>query len=60
MMDQIDGLDADNLCCLLCSVGKLFVVAADGISQIVCERDESNEATDELPLVLPRELCPLI
>jgi hypothetical protein len=57
MMDQIDILDADNLCSLLCSVGKLIVVAADGISQIVCERDESNKATDELPPVLPHELC---
>jgi hypothetical protein len=57
MMDQIDGLDADNLCSLLCSVSKLFVVAADGISQIVCERDDSNEATNELPPVLPHELC---
>jgi hypothetical protein len=56
-MDQIDGLDADNLCSLLCSVGKLFVVAADEISQIVSECDESNEATDELPPVLPHELC---
>jgi hypothetical protein len=58
MMEQIDGLDDDDLSSLLGSVGKIFVAAADGISQLVGDRDESNETTtDELPPVLPCELC---
>jgi hypothetical protein len=57
VMEQLDGLDGSEICSLLRSVGKLFVTACDGISRIVCERDESNQATDELPPVLPHELC---
>jgi hypothetical protein len=57
MMEQTDNLHADDLCSVIGSVGKLFVGAADGISRINCGRDESNEATDELPPVLPHELC---
>ena len=57
LMEQLDTLDSDDLRFLLGSIGKLFVQAADGISQIVFERDESNEAATKLPPVLPRELC---
>ena len=32
MMDQVDGLDADDLNFLLGALGKLFVEVADGIS----------------------------
>lgn len=53
MMEKIDGLDADDFCSVVGSDGKLFVEA----SRIACERDVSNEATDELPQVLWHELC---
>jgi hypothetical protein len=54
---KTDNLHPDDLCSVIGSVGKLFVGAADGISRINCERDDSNWATDELPPVLPHELC---
>ena len=38
------------------SVVKLFVEAADGISQIVCDRGSSNEPVDHLLEVLTHEL----
>jgi hypothetical protein len=50
-------LEAEESCSLSSSVGKLFVEAADGISQIVCERNSSNEPNQELPPVLPHELA---
>jgi hypothetical protein len=56
-MEKTDNLPAGDLCSVTGSVGKLFVAAADGILRILCERDESNEATDELPPLLPHELC---
>jgi hypothetical protein len=57
VMEQTDNLHADDLCSVTGSVGKLFVAAADGILRILCERDASNKATDELPPLLPHELC---
>jgi hypothetical protein len=57
MMEQLDGLDGSEICSVLGSVGKLFVTACDGVWRIICERDESNHAPDELPPVLPHELC---
>jgi hypothetical protein len=49
---RFDGLGADDLRCLLGSVGNLFVAAADGISLIICERDKSNKGTNQLPRAL--------
>lgn len=57
IMEQLDELDDDKLFVLIEYVGKLFVQAADGIAKIVCERDEANEKTKELPPVLLHELC---
>ncbi|PTQ27264.1 hypothetical protein MARPO_0210s0006 [Marchantia polymorpha] len=57
IMEQFDELDDDKLFVLIGFVGKLFVQAADGIAKIVCERNEANKATEELPPVLPHELC---
>jgi hypothetical protein len=57
MMKQTNNLHADDLYSVIGTVGKLFVGAADGISRINGERDETNKATDELPPVLPLELC---
>lgn len=57
MMEQLESLATDDLCDLLSTIGKLFVEAADGISQITVERSAENEASsDELPPVLPHEL----
>jgi hypothetical protein len=33
MMEQVDGLDGNEICSLVGSVGKLFVTACDGISR---------------------------
>lgn len=39
-------------------MAELFVEAADGITNIMCDRSDSNEAyhNEELPPVLPAEL----
>ena len=57
VIEQLDSLHPDDLCPLLGCIGKLFVEAADGISNVVCERDQENQPSNsELPPVLPCEL----
>lgn len=59
VLEALDSLEVDDVHVLASSIGKLFVEAADGISQIECERGASNEPADQLPAVLPHELAHL-
>ena len=56
MTEAVDSLEADENCGLMSSVSKMFVEAADGISQIVCERGSSNEPVGQHLEMLPHEL----
>ena len=56
MLEAVESLEADGVCGLVRSVGNLFLEAADGVSQILCECGSSNEPVDQLPEVLPHEL----
>ena len=55
MIEAVGSLKLDKVCGLVISVCKLFVEAADGILQIVCERGSYNESLDQLPVVFPHE-----
>lgn len=55
-LQALDNLEGNTKQVLFSSVGRLFVDAAAGISDIVCERDSSNAQGDPLPPVLPKEL----
>ena len=57
MLEAVDSLESDEVCGLVSSFGKLFVEAADGNSQIVCEHGSYNEPMDQLPEVLPHEIA---
>ena len=57
LLEAVDSLEVDDVCDLERSFGKLFVEAAYGTSQIVCERCSSNEPVDQLPSVFLHELA---
>ena len=57
MIEAVEYLEVDEVCVLVRIFGKLFVEAADGISQIVCERGSSNDPMDHLPELFPHELA---
>jgi hypothetical protein len=54
-LEQIQ--DTAELEALTKDIAMLFVRAVEGISDIVAERDDSNNAGDHLPPVLPHELA---
>ena len=56
MLEAVDSLETDDVCSLVRSVGKLFVEAADGILQIVCECGSYNEPVDQIPEVCPHDI----
>jgi hypothetical protein len=59
VLNAIDELESDDLQVVVVSVAKLFVESASRISEIVAERNSSNEGGNELPPVLPHQLVRL-
>jgi len=55
-LQALDNLESNTKQVLFSAVGRLFVDAAAGISDIVCECDSSNAQGEPLPPVLPHEL----
>ena len=56
VLNAIETLPEDEVKQLVVATAKLFVETAHGITQIVVERDASNNAGSELPPVLPKQL----
>jgi hypothetical protein len=55
-VETISSLEQVEVEKLIPAVAKLFVQATNGIQSIVSERDAQNNAGDELPPVLPKQL----
>lgn len=59
VIEVLQKLGVDAVCHLVVFVAKLFIEAADGIDNIVCESNDSNESSHDevLSPVLPAELA---
>ena len=54
---MVDSPEAEDVYGLVISISKLLVEAANGISQIVCERGSSDHPTDKLTPALSHVLA---
>jgi hypothetical protein len=55
-VETISALEKGYVDKLVATVASMFVSAANGIQNIICERDIQNNAGDELPPVLPMQI----
>jgi hypothetical protein len=56
MVQNIPTMDLKMVNSFTVAVAKMFWQAANGIHEIVPERDSENNASDDLPPVLPHQL----